>query len=112
MIRDATVAGPISAEPLLARVEDLVDTASAAILDALDDSEKHTAHLYLQTAAQAAEETWQQIAQSHIGPSMEGPAIAETDQTDPTSQGDDDVDEISSVRARRTAAPGATVSAV
>ena len=61
MIRDATTAGLLTEQPLGARLDNLVEAASTASLDTLDDGEKVTAQLYLQNAAQAADEEWQQI---------------------------------------------------
>ena len=57
MIRDATTAGILPEQPLLARLSALMESATAAFFDALDDdAERPTARLYLQKAAQAADE--------------------------------------------------------
>ena len=53
-IRDM-IRGLLSEQPFLARLDDLVEAASATFLDTLDDSEKLIAHLYLLKAAQVAE---------------------------------------------------------
>ena len=47
LILDATPAGLVAAQPLLVRMDDLVETAAATLLDTLDHSERATAHLYL-----------------------------------------------------------------
>ena len=73
MIRDAATAGLLTEQPLGARLDNLVEAASTASLDTLDDGEKLTAQLYLQNAAQAADEEWQQIVQGHNGPTVTNP---------------------------------------
>ena len=75
MIRDATTGGLLSEQPFVARFE----TVSA---DFLDDSERRTAHLYLQKAVQTADDAWQQIVQGHNGPAIANPTTAEVEQTD------------------------------
>ena len=45
MIRDATIAELMAAQPLLSRLDDLGETASAAFLDTLDDHGRSTEHL-------------------------------------------------------------------
>ena len=59
IIRDATTAGLAASQALLTRLKDLVETASAAFLNAFEHSERATAHLYLQKAAKAADEAWE-----------------------------------------------------
>ena len=63
MIQGAATAGLLPKQPLLARLDTLIELVTAAFLDALDDTEKRTALLYLQTAAQAADDAWQQTVQ-------------------------------------------------
>ena len=74
MIRDAPIAGLLSEQPLVARLDDLVETGSAAFLDALDNSEKLPAHLLVQKTTLAAEEAWQHMIQGHKGPPIVVPA--------------------------------------
>ena len=81
MIRDATNAELVVAPPLLLR---LVENATAAFLKPFDDSERTTAHLNLQEAAQAADEAWEQIVNEHNGPSIAGPTIADVERVDRT----------------------------
>ena len=64
--QDAATAGLIPKQPLLARLDASIEAATAVYLDALDDSQKPTTTLYLQKAAQAADESWQQTVQGHI----------------------------------------------
>ena len=59
MIRGATTAGLFPQQSLLARLSALIDSATAAFLDA----ERPTAGLCLQEAAQAADESLQQTIQ-------------------------------------------------
>ena len=76
----------------------LVQAASAASLDTLDDSEKLTAHHCLQKAAQEAEPPWQQIIHGHSGSSTAKPRLQKWNKV--TSQPEDDGDEIICVPAR------------
>ena len=85
MIRDATNEGLVGA------LGALVEDASAAFLESLDDSERATAHLYLLKAARAADEAWEQIVQEQRGPAVVGPTVADVERADPTPQeGEDD----------------------
>ena len=86
-IRDATIAGLLPEQPFWARLDDLVETASAAFLDTLDDS---ASALTCKQEPQAAEEgaAANQTRQPQI------PTIAETEPRDPTSQHQDDGDGI------------------
>ena len=63
----------------------------------LDDREKFIAQMYLQKAAQAADE----VVQGHNGPTVANPTTAEIEQNDPTSQQEDDGDEITFVTTRK-----------
>ena len=92
MIRGAAAAGLLPEQPLLARLDASVEAASAAFLGALDDSENPTAQVYLQKAAQAADEAWQQRVQGHNGPTITNPTIPHVEQTGFTSQHDDDAE--------------------
>ena len=90
MNRGAATVCLLPEQPLPARLDTLVGTASTALLDALDDSENPTARLYLQKAAQAAAESWQQTVQGYNGPTITSTTIPEIEQIGPTSQHDDD----------------------
>ena len=102
MIRDATLAGLFPEQPLAARLDTLIETASIASLDTLDDSEKKlTAQLYLHKAAQAADEAWQQncTRSQGNGRTVTNPTICR--HSDSTSQHDDDGDENTNVPSRK-----------
>ena len=97
----ARVQSVLLEQTFLARLDNLIEGASTVFLDALDGNEKPTAQLYMQKAAQAADEAWQQIAQGHDGPTIAKPTVAEVEQSDTTSQHEDDGDEITYVPARK-----------
>ena len=63
MILDTTIAGLLPEQIFVARLDSLAEAASTAFLDTLDDSEKRTAHHYVQKADQVADDAWQQIVQ-------------------------------------------------
>ena len=63
-------------QPLLARLDAIVEAAFAAFLGALDDSENRTAQLYLQ---KATDEAWQQTVQGHSGPTITNPTIPDVE---------------------------------
>ena len=86
-IGGAATAGVLPEQPLPA-LGTSVEAASAAFLDALD-YENLTAKLYLQKAAHAADESWQQTVQGHNGPTG-NPTIPDIEQSGSTSQHDDD----------------------
>ena len=64
--------------PLETHLAAVIETALSTCLNALDDEEKATAKLYVQKAAQAAEEAWQQI----VG-GLQGPMASQTRQYQP-----------------------------
>ena len=80
MIRAAAAAGLLPEQPLLTRLDAKVEAASAAFLDAIDDSENPTARQHLHKAAQAADEAWQQAVEGHKGPTITNPTIPELEQ--------------------------------
>ena len=63
--------------PPPARPSAATESAPAAFLDALDDSGKPTARPYLQKAAEAAEQLWQQTVQGYNGPTVTNPTVPE-----------------------------------
>ena len=71
-------------------MDDLVATATAGFLDTLHDNERATAHVYLQKAAQAADEAWEQMV-----------PVAEVERTDPAPQENEDAQEVTFAPARR-----------
>ena len=90
MIRGATTAGLLPEQPLLASMSAELKSATATFLDVFDDAERPTAWLYLQKAAQAADESWQQTVQGYIGPTVTNPTVPEIEQGGSPSQDDDD----------------------
>ena len=78
-------------EAVLGRLNTLIETASTAFPDTLDDSEKLTAWLYLQKAARAADEARQpKCAGSQWPNSHEPNECRHRTTSDPTSQHEDD----------------------
>ena len=59
------------------------------------------AQLYLQKAAHAADEAWQQTVQGHNGPTVTNPTIPVIEQSSLASQHDDDEDGITFAPARK-----------
>ena len=59
--------------------------ATTTYLEALDDEDKATATLFVQKAAQAADEAWQQTVEGHNGPVITNPTVSEIEE----SQDDD-----------------------
>ena len=73
MIQDGATVGLIPKQPLVARLDAILEAATAVYLEALDDSEKLTTRLHLQKAAHAAVESWQQPVHGHSGPTVTNP---------------------------------------
>ena len=76
MIRDAVWAGILPEQILEARLSGVIETATTTYLSALDNDEQATARLYVQKAAQAADEAWQQTIGGLHGPGVMNPTIA------------------------------------
>ena len=68
MFRDAAWAGLLPEQILETRLSEVIETATSTYLTVLDSDEQATAKLYVQKAAQAAEEAWQQTIGRHHGP--------------------------------------------
>ena len=111
MIRDAVAAGLLPEQPLVARLAAVVEAATTTHLQALDDEDKASANLYIQKAAQAADEAWQQTAEGHNGPTVTNPTVSEIEHSSSASQDDDDSDvkyvQPSQEATQCTAAPSA-----
>ena len=90
MIRHAATASILPEQRLLVRLATLVGTASATFFVALDDPENLTTKSYLQKAAQAAEESWQQAVKGYNGPTITNPTVPDIEQSAHSSQHDDD----------------------
>ena len=84
----------LGADPLLERFDRMVDDATAAFLETLDDNEGATAKLYLQNAARVADEAWDHTEQGHHGPAAVGPLITDVERADPSPADDDSNEEI------------------
>ena len=72
----------------------LLSKQPPANLEALDGDEKATAKLYIQKAAQAADESWQQTVQGHSGPTVTNPTVSEVEQSGSVSHDDEDDSEL------------------
>lgn len=75
MIQAAAVAGPVSAESLGARLDDITATAESTYLGQLDEVEKVRAEEFLCRARAAAEEAWRRCVSGAIGPEAEAPRV-------------------------------------
>ena len=71
MIQDAVWAGLLPEQILEACLSEVIETATSTSLSSLDSGEQATAKLYVQKAAQAVNEAWQQT----IG-RLHGPGVA------------------------------------
>ena len=112
MIQDAATAGLLPKQSLVTRLDAVIEAAVTACLVALDDVERATAKSYIQKAAQAADESWQQTVQGHNGPTATNPTVSEIEQSSFASQDDDDDTELTFAPSRKkpaqcTAAPSA-----
>ena len=88
------------------RVLEVIETATSTCLSALDSDEQATAKLYVQKAAQAADEAWQHTVQGLQGPGATSQTIAPLEHPSSASQeeGEDDMD-FSAPRKIRLSAP-------
>ena len=88
MMPEAVTAGLLPKQPLVTRLG-VVEAATTANLEALDGEEKATGKFYIQKAAQAADEAWQQTVHGHNGPTVTNPRVSESAQNSSASQDDD-----------------------
>ena len=58
------------------RLSEVIETATSTYLSALDNDEQATAWLFIQKAAQAADESWQHTVSGKQGPRVAGPTTA------------------------------------
>ena len=91
--------GLLPEQPLLARLSALIESATAAFLDALDDSEK--------PICTGQPESWQQTVQGHNGPTVINPTVSDIELSGGASQDDDDGSEpaFAPHRKRRLSTP-------
>ena len=76
MIRDGVWAGLLPEHLLEIRLTVAIETATSTCPSALDEEDKATAKLYVQKAAQAADEAWQHTIGDLQGPGVTKPTIA------------------------------------
>ena len=86
MIQDVVTAGFLLQQPLETRLDAVIATATSTYLEALDDKDRATAKLYVQKAAQAIEEAWQQTIDGHHGPSVTNPTVSDLEHPSSASQ--------------------------
>ena len=101
MIQDAATAGFLPKQPFVALLDAVIEAATVACVEALDGSEKATASLHLQKAAQAASESWQQTVRGHTGPTVSNPTVLEVEQSG-ASQDDEDDSELTFAPHRKS----------
>ena len=98
MIRDAVWAGLL--------LEQILETATSTYLSALDSDEQARAKLYVQKAAQAADEAWQQTIAGLQRPGVANPTIASLAHPSSASQNEDNDDmDFSAPQKSRLSAP-------
>ena len=114
MIQDSVTAGLLLQRPLEARLTQDIETATSTYLETLDDGDPATAKLYVQKAAQAADDAWQQTVDGHNGPSVTNPTVSGLEHPSSASQDDDseDMDFSSVVPTQCTAAPSAAFTII
>ena len=76
MIRDAVLAGLLPEQLLETRLSEVIETATSTYLRALDNDEPATAQLFIQKAAQAADDSWQHTVSVQQGLNVAGPSNA------------------------------------
>ena len=104
MIQDA-VRQAFSLEQILeGRLSEVIDTATSTYLSSLDTDEQATLKLYVQKAAQAAEEDWQQTVAGLHGLGVANPTIASLEHPASQDEDSDDMD-FSAPRKSRLSAP-------
>ena len=96
LIQDAVWAGLLPEQIPEARFSEVIETATSTCLSALDNDVEATAKLYFQTAAQAADEAWQQTIGGLHGPGVANPTIASLEHPSSASQDVDSEDMASS----------------
>ena len=101
IIQDAVTARLVPKQPLLARLDTVIEAATVVYLEALDGEEKAVAKLYIQKAAQAADEAWKQTVQGYNGPTVTNPTVSEIEQSGSASQDDDDDSELTFTSHRK-----------
>ena len=96
---------PSPEQILEARLTEVIETATSTCPSALDNDEQATAKLYVQKAAQAADEAWQQTIGGKQGPVVANPSIASLEHPGSAPQEDSDGMDFSAPRKNRLSAP-------
>ena len=89
MIQDAVWSGLPPEHILETRLTAVIETATSTYLSALDDEDEANAKLYVQRAAQAADEAWQQTMGGLQGPGVANPTFASLEHPGSASQDED-----------------------
>ena len=106
MIQDALTAGLVLQQPLEARLDAVIATATSTCLEALDEEDRATAELYVQKAAQAADEARQQTVGGLQGHSVANPTMSDLEHPSSASHDEDSDDmDFSASRKSRLSAP-------
>ena len=103
LIRDA---GHLPEQILETRLSEVIETATSTDLSTLDSDEQATVKLYVQKAAQVADEAWQQTIAGLQGPGVANPTIAPLEHPSSASQEEDSDDtDFSAPRKSRLSGP-------
>ena len=106
MIQDAVWAGLPPEHHLETRFPAVIETGTSTHLGALGGEDKATTKLYVQKAAQAADEAWPQTTGGLQGPSVTNPTVAALEHHSSASQEEDSDDmDFSARRKSRLSAP-------
>ena len=87
IFRDAATAGFLPEQPLLVCLDTIIETATAASLDALDDPAHSQA---VPARSSPADDSWQQTVQGHNGPTITNPTVPDVEQSGLSSQHNDE----------------------
>ena len=90
MIRDATTAGLLLEQPLLARLSALIESAFPPFSTPLMMQRDPLPGCICKKAAKAVDESWQQTIRGHNAPTVTNPTVPEIDKGGSASQDDDD----------------------
>ena len=93
MIREAVWAGLLPGQILQTRLSEVIETATSTYLSALDSDEQATSKLYVQKAAQAADEAWQQTVSGLQRPGVANSTIVSLENPSSALQ-EEDIDVI------------------
>ena len=110
MIRDAVLEGLLPEQLLETRLSEVIETATSTCLSAFDNDEQETARLFIQEAAQAADESWQHTVSGQQVPGVAGPTIASLGHPSSASQ-DDDSDDVDFLVPRKIRLSGPQLQA-